>query len=215
VWITPTNSLKCQTPQDIYLLLKSSDFISHDLHHAYDDCIPPYPPITYELVLKEWYDLVPSMEFRCFVRNRRLRCISQRQNHYYPFLSPLRSEILRHATTLFSQIRDFGSENWVFDMYIPRTRLRGHLIDINPFAPRTDPGLFEWSEILGMAEDAEVDVRFVEESEQRIGGLEFSAQRVPREVVDVSQGRGVIEFAVEWEEMLRKGVRDDIQSDED
>jgi hypothetical protein len=89
------------------------------------------------------------------------------------------------------------------------------LIDINPFAPRTDPGLFEWREILGMTEDAEVEVGFVEESEQRIGGLEFSAQRVPREVVDVSQGRGVIEFAVEWEEMLRKGVRDDIQSDED
>jgi hypothetical protein len=101
----------------------------------------------------------------------------------------------------------------VFDMYIPRTRLRGHLIDINPFAARTDPALFQWSEILGMSEEGEVDVRFVRESEQRIGGLEFSAQRVPREVVEVSQGRGVVEFAVEWEEMLRKGVQDNIDSD--
>lgn len=121
-------------------------------------------------------------------------------------------EIVRHATTLFNQIKDFESENWVFDMYIPRTRLRGHLIDMNPFAPRTDPGLFEWNEILGMR-DGEVEVRFVEENERRIGGLEFSAQRVPREVVDVSQGRGVVEFAVEWEEMLRKGVQNDVESD--
>lgn len=85
-------------------------------------------------------------------------------------------------------------------------------MDINPFAPRTDPGLFEWSEILGMRE-GEVDVRFVEENERRIGGLEFSAQRVPREVVEVSQGRGVVEFAVEWEEMLRNGVQNDVESD--
>ena len=121
-------------------------------------------------------------------------------------------EIVRHATTLFNQIKDFESENWVFDMYIPRTRLRGHLIDMNPFAPRTDPGLFEWTEILEMR-DGEVEVRFVQENERRIGGLEFSAQRVPKDVVDVSQGRGVVEFAVEWEKMLRKGVQNDVESD--
>jgi hypothetical protein len=32
-------------------------------------------------------------------------------------------------------------------------------------------------------------------------------------VVDVSQGRGVVEFAVEWEKMLRKGVQNDVESD--
>ena len=83
---------------------------------------------------------------------------------------------------------------------------------MNPFAPRTDPGLFEWNEILEIR-DGEVEVRFVKENERRIGGLEFSAQRVPRDVVDVSQGRGVVEFAVEWEEMLRKGVQNDVESD--
>ena len=90
--------------------------------------------------------------------------------------------------------------------------MRGHLIDMNPFAPRTDPGLFEWTEILEMR-DGEVEVRFVQENERRIGGLEFSAQRVPKDVVDVSQGRGVVEFAVEWEKMLRKGVQNDVESD--
>ena len=31
VWISPGNTLRCTTPAEIILLLKSSDFISHDL----------------------------------------------------------------------------------------------------------------------------------------------------------------------------------------
>ena len=149
------------------------------------------------------------MEFRCFVRNRQFLCISQRDKHYYTFLLALKPEILPLSTELFHQLKDFESENWVFDIYIPRTRMRAHLIDINPFAPRTDPGLFEWDEILRMSGDGDVEVRFVKEEERGINGIEFSAQRVPRDVVDVSQGKSVVEFAVEWEEMLRKGVRDE------
>ena len=154
------------------------------------------------------------MEFRCFVRNRRLLCISQRDSHYYPFLKTLESEIVRLTTGLFEQIREFDSENWVFDCYIPRTRRKAHLIDINPFAPRTDPGLYEWGEILRMAgrDDGEIGIRLVSE-ERGIAGVEFSAQRVPRDVVDASQGRSVVEFVVEWEKMLRDGIQDESESD--
>jgi D123 len=148
------------------------------------------------------------MEFRCFVRSRKLLCISQRDKHYYPFLTHLKADILRLATELFNHIRQFDSENWVFDMYIPRTRLRAHLIDMNPFAPRTDPGLYEWDEILRMTWE-EVEMRIVREEDRGITGIEFSAQRVPREVVQVSQGKSVVEFAIEWEEMVRNGVQDE------
>ena len=85
--------------------------------------------------------------------------------------------------------------------------MRAHLIDMNPFAARTDPGLFEWREVLGMTEIGEVEIRLVREQERGIVGMEFSAQRVPRDVVDASQGKNVVEFAIEWEEMLRKGVQ--------
>jgi D123 len=153
------------------------------------------------------------MEFRCFVRNRTLICLSQRQNHYYPFLQALELHILKLATELFEHLKDFESENWVFDMYIPRTRIRGHLIDMNPFAPRTDPGLFEWREILNITGQEGVVVRFVKEEDRGIGGMEFSAQRLPKDVIDASQGTGVVEFAVKWEEMLRKGMQDDEVSD--
>jgi len=86
--------------------------------------------------------------------------------------------------------------------------MRAHLIDMNPFAARTDPGLYEWREVLEMTGDQEIEIRLVREQERGIVGMEFSAQRMPRDVVDASQGKSVVEFAVEWEEMLRKGVQD-------
>jgi len=36
-WISATNSMECRTPNDVYLL-KSSDFITHDLEQAFDGC---------------------------------------------------------------------------------------------------------------------------------------------------------------------------------
>ncbi|RKO84164.1 D123-domain-containing protein, partial [Blyttiomyces helicus] len=76
-WIAVEGTLKCRTAADIFLLLKSSDFIAHDLSHAFEDCIAPVEsqaalparPEAFELVLRKWYALVPSMEFRCFVRD--------------------------------------------------------------------------------------------------------------------------------------------------
>ena len=47
-WISlKQNSMECNTPNDIYLLLKSSDFITHDLEHAFDGCAED-PSITKE-----------------------------------------------------------------------------------------------------------------------------------------------------------------------
>ena len=91
-------TLKCSSPSDIFLLLKSSDFIAHDLSHAFDSCsvhdgeidIPAEQPQQFDLILRKWYDLHPSMEFRCFVRNRELVGICQRDyRNYYSFLFEL------------------------------------------------------------------------------------------------------------------------------
>ena len=108
--MVPGPPLKCQSPADVYLLLKSSDFISHDLDHAFDGCVDfdPELPVEddlvqapsrlmveggsetdsddedapprqrrakqyeFELVLKQWYDMPKSQEWRCFVRDRKL-----------------------------------------------------------------------------------------------------------------------------------------------
>ena len=60
------------------MLLKSSDFVSHDLtpESVFENCdldAEEKEQSTYELelVLRKWYPVNPSREVRCFVRNGR------------------------------------------------------------------------------------------------------------------------------------------------
>jgi len=75
-WIlNPSSPLKCTSPSDIYLYLKSSDFIGHDIdpEMVFDGCIGNVSSteVEYELelVLKKWYGIEKSREMRCFVRD--------------------------------------------------------------------------------------------------------------------------------------------------
>lgn len=74
-WVN-SGSLKCETPGDIYLLIKSSDFCLHDvLRNALKDCEDyeeTISPPKLQLVLRKWCNLYPNMEFRCFVRQNEL-----------------------------------------------------------------------------------------------------------------------------------------------
>ena len=203
--------MKCTSANDVYILLKSSSFISHDLEHAFDDTVPANPSqsqqqsqqqqqqqqspppqsqsqqqqqqqqqnegFTPVLVLRSFFNPLPSLEFRCFVKDRSLIAIAQRDLNYYGFLAGLRPQIARRARELFARMRfTFPDPCFVFDVYIPeadyddddddeennrngngnsngktKTKLgRARLIDINPWAPRTDTLLFDWRELLEM-----------------------------------------------------------------
>ncbi|KAF2491341.1 D123-domain-containing protein [Lophium mytilinum] len=171
-WIAATNSMECRTPNDIYLLLKSSDFVTHDLEHAFDDC-EEYAPgeeagsqkeailssesIPYHLVLRKHITLNPSVEFRCFVRRRKLITICQRDLNYFEFLFKMQDK-LRDRIQEFFQVRlqdSFPDENFTFDVYVPPPHDRVWLVDINPWAQRTDPLLFSWLELLTLPEPSE------------------------------------------------------------
>ena len=75
---TAHGPLYCTTPADIYLLLKSSDFISHGIDpstayasgHGEEE--GAQLRVRIELVLKRFVEIHPSREFRCFVRDNRL-----------------------------------------------------------------------------------------------------------------------------------------------
>ncbi|KAL8718535.1 MAG: hypothetical protein Q9225_004346 [Loekoesia sp. 1 TL-2023] len=163
-WINATNNMECRTPNDVYLLLKSSDFITHDLEQAFDGCEPPpsssnelksEDEIPYHLILRKTIPtLHPSLEFRCFVRSRTLLCICQRDLHYYDFLPALVPTLRSLIQGFFDEhLRDsFEDENFVFDVYVsgPERKRKVWLVDINPWAGRTDPLLFSWLEVLGM-----------------------------------------------------------------
>ena len=118
-WIAFGNSLECKSPQDIYLLLKSSDFIIHDLLYAYEECVdenatpnqrlPATLPIN-QLVLREWKGnlINPALEFRCFVKEGVLLGISQRDvRNFYPAIQEER-ELIKQAICQFfySNVRE-------------------------------------------------------------------------------------------------------------
>jgi len=71
MWVAPTKTLKCNTLEEIYLLLKSSDRIAKDLNivKSSKDCENSLP---FCLVLKQWRDINPCTEFRCFVIDNEL-----------------------------------------------------------------------------------------------------------------------------------------------
>ena len=160
------NTMICRTPNEIYLLLKSSDFITHDLEHAFDDTVDSHSSnlttdsIPYHLVLRKaipgWN---PSIEFRCFVRRRRLLCICQRDLNHFNFLFDMSGQLRSRIQEFFDvRLRDtFPDENFVFDVYVPQPYNRVWLVDVNPWAPRTDPLLFSWMEILTMPDPPEIE----------------------------------------------------------
>ncbi|KAI1173920.1 D123-domain-containing protein [Nemania sp. FL0916] len=170
-WISPhQNTIKCTTPNDVYLLLKSSNFITYDLEHAFDDCTPTattnssgtssshqqQPPFKPVLVLRSYFNPHTAMEFRCFVKHRNLVGISQRDLSYFEFLQPLKKDIVSRIQQLFNnKLRyTFPDGNFVFDVYIPEGEdeplSRARLIDINAWAPHTDSLLFGWKELLNL-----------------------------------------------------------------
>ena len=182
--------MECRTPNDIYLLLKASDFITHDLEHAFDGCVDssspptptptpsnqeansstapssqetgsvtPTPPpasapqdrIPYTLILRKTVpSFNPACEFRCFVRDRRLLCLCQRDLNHYDFLFPMVPRLRALIQGFFDEkLRDsFPDACFVFDVYVPAPHGRVWLVDVNAWAPRTDPLLFSWGEVI-------------------------------------------------------------------
>jgi len=256
-WISISQSLKCTNPSEIFLLLKSSDFINHDISHAYENCSDYKAPSndnieevnnqekndesdtksqslsqlneksitrpdTFHLVLRKWYDLLPSMEFRCFVRNNELIGISQRDYvTYYDFLHEIKDELEDIILDFFEDhIKGtFDDPNYVFDVYINKRNKRIFLLDFNPFSITTDALLFNWPELLKLNE---FEFRLVESEahakETSHGGINpiYSTNCVPKELIDFGEGKTLLEFTEKFaKELQQMSLKDDDDSDDD
>ncbi|EXJ87601.1 cell division cycle protein 123 [Capronia epimyces CBS 606.96] len=222
-WMATTNDMECRTPNDIYLLLKSSDFVTHDLEQAFDGCIDQ-AEIPYHLVLRKSFNLNPSLEFRCFVRKRKLIAISQREMNYFEFLFELRQSFKAKIQDFLERLSDFPDANFVFDVYIPPPHDRVWLIDINPWAPRTDPLLFSWLEILQIPEPEkdtifDPEFRLVQRDDPeayQFATTKYSAHKLPKEVVDASMAPSEMKNMMEeWKRVMEKQVDEDSEDSED
>ena len=221
-WILTTNDMECRTPNDVYLLLKSSDFITHDLEQAFDGCVDQ-AEVPYHLMLRKSFNLNPALEFRCFVRNRKLIAISQREMNYFEFLFDLRNSYKAKIQEFLERLSDFPDDNFVFDVYIPPPHEKVWLIDFNPWAPRTDPLLFSWLELLQIPEPEEDTIfdpefRLVQRDDPeayQFAATKYSAHKLPREVVDASMAPGGMkEMMEEWRKVLDKQIAESSEEDE-
>ena len=206
-WINE-GTLCCKTPGDVYLLLKSSDFCTHDvLYESLKDCRDYavgidekdsnqdiHPPL--QIILRKWCNLNPSMEFRCFVRNHEMIGVSQRQHSaHFPHLNEDRDR-------LFDLLHDFFEDyvrhrfahgevqNYVWDVFVDK-KDRAWIIDFNPWARTTDSLLYEWSDLLSIDLDDARD--FDAESGMRIASSErevkhdpLASYRAPIDTVDLA-----------------------------
>ncbi|KAJ7670270.1 D123-domain-containing protein [Mycena rosella] len=220
-WILPAGSpLKCTSPADVYMLLKSSDFVTHDLsaESVFDGCSDGPCPYELELVLRKWYPVDRSRELRCFVRQNTMLGISQRDINYYDYLNdePTRARIV-------STVRDFwetnirprwdAPEDYTFDLLLTRDLSRGHILDFNPYAVRTDPLLFTYDELhaLSLVSDRPApELRVIDSRAHPAATSNAPAHQhnmIPFEALSLSSGRDVQEFADAWEEGIRQSVQ--------
>lgn len=157
-WIAFNNSLRCCTPGDVFLLLKSSSFVTHDLTSPFKDCDDPGEadaPVDYCLVLRKWMDINPAFEFRGFVKNKELVGICQRDvSQSYSCIGGDRLNIRSDIISFWRENIEnrFPLQDYVFDVYRPA---KDHvvLLDFNPFGETTDGLLFTWSELQQQSED--------------------------------------------------------------
>ncbi|KAN0003799.1 hypothetical protein ACTFIZ_009957 [Dictyostelium cf. discoideum] len=168
-WMNVYNSLKCTNTTDIYLLLKSSDFINHDLmqfsinQDDKDDSLT-----SYVLVLRKWQNLQPSMEFRCFVKDNQLLGISQRDTStYFKFLKDKKQKIQDAIVKFYNESISgkFLNNSFTFDCYVTKDE-QVWLIDFNPIHPSTEALLFVWDELIPELIEQDQDEKENEETKQ-------------------------------------------------
>ncbi|KAJ6508862.1 D123-domain-containing protein [Mycena sanguinolenta] len=222
-WVLPQSSpCKCTCPSDVYMLLKTSDFITHDLsaESVFEGCSSSdsgSEPYELELVLRKWYPVDRSRELRCFVRQNTLIGLSQRDTNYYEFLNdePTRAGIVSTVCNFWEKNIESkweGPRDYTFDLLLTRDLSRGHIIDFNPYAPRTDPLLFSYDELALMEDEGIPELRVIDSRSHPAAMSSAPANQhnmIPFEALNMSSGRDIEEFAEAWKEGIVQSVVDE------
>ncbi|XP_018339835.1 PREDICTED: cell division cycle protein 123 homolog [Trachymyrmex septentrionalis] len=194
MWLAPTKTLKCNTLEEIYLLLKSSDRIAKDLNIV-KSSKGFKKPLPFCLVLKQWRNINPCTEFRCFVKDNELIAISQRDiSQYHSSNEPEKYDIQTDIKSLFfERIKDrFPLRNYSFDV-IRHEKDVVKVIDFGTMdAASTKETLFTYDELQNHIENTP-EFRFIGEE---IGiQPKFPMQFcVPQEISEFFQSRDNVTF---------------------
>jgi hypothetical protein len=180
-------SLECRTVYDVFLLLKTSDFVQFALQTY------RYPTV---LALREYFSLNSMYEVRCFVRDLQVVCISQRDvGHSYGYLVEEWHNVMEKSTGFLERIvipklRELGLTDVAVDLYVLERRVM--VVDLNPMLEMTDGCLYsleEWREgVISVPL-----MRIVRPGQER-RGTRYSHNKVPKEMIDFANGQNTIEF---------------------
>jgi len=227
-WMVASSSpLKCTSPADIYLLLKSSDFTQHDLspESVFEGCEDASNPPRYELelVLRKWYHVDTSREFRCFVRQGVLIGISQRDPNPYDYMleSNFKEKVKETISSFWKReiLGKWATDDYVFDFLLTRNIDSGHIIDFQPFAPKTDALLFSYEELedLRRSDSQSLpEIRVVDGSTDPSRTAPRDVHnRVPMEFLSLSAGQTVEDFTRMWQEQIQKATTDSDSDSDD
>ena len=104
----------------------------------------------------------------------------------------------------------------IFDFLLTRDLSRGHIVDFNPYAPKTDPLLFTYEELAKVHEESQEDqpphLRVIDSASHpasNVNAPEHQHNMVPFEALQMSSGRNIHEFSDLWEESIKESMQDD------
>jgi len=220
-WVAFNNSMKCTSLSQLYLLLKSSDFVAHDLSMPFSGCEDKEDQVdsiavSYSLVLRKWVDVNPGTEFRCWVAGGELVAVCQRDiSNYYPYLAREEESVKQDIHTFFQEhIRDkFMLDSFVMDVTRPR-KDKIVLVDFNPWGDTTDSLLFTWEELNEIKdEDQDLCLRYIKES----GGVQPHPYRhysIPRDMIDLASGTDPYKL-IDFLKLKQRTECGEVDSDQD
>jgi len=221
-WVAFNNSMKCTSLSQLYLLLKSSDFVAHDLSMPFSSCEDVKQEdnenMVYSLVIRKWLDVHPGTEFRCWVSAGRVVAVCQRDtSNYYPYIAQEEESIKQDITSFYQEqiLNRFQLDRYTVDVTRPR-KDKVILVDFNPWGETTDSLMFSWEELEDFNEGSdEICVRYIKES-SGVVPHPYRHYTVPRDMVDLASGEDpykLIDF-LKLKEKTENGEDDSDQSDE-
>lgn len=127
-----------------------------DSERVYEDlCLAKQERYASSIVIRDFVTICPWSEFRCFVRNGKLKGISQYnylQHEWFEEIDLYKGSILWIVEKKIDELIPFLPSNIIVDLYVNLRKPEENeylwevkLIEINPFRSWTDPCLFNWN----------------------------------------------------------------------
>jgi hypothetical protein len=125
--------------------------------------------------------------------------------------------ILRHIL-FFTNRSGFLLPPDIFDFLLTRDLSKGHIVDFNPYAPKTDPLLFTYEELRDLirSETHLPVLRVIDSPSHPAAAANAPAHQhnmIPFEAVSMSNGLNIEEFADLWKDSLKESMKDTTQTD--